>query len=146
MTSGFNTLKDVLEVIAIPVALALLALAWPPIQSWYRCRRFRLLTARELLEIKPFPEHRTTETRRLGPSTSKDNSCTRRSLARSLTTGISYLASTLISCIRCLSYGRLTVGAMVGNGFGIWSSWLLTVIYGGRRRTFLTYVGSGATS
>ena len=56
MTSGFSTWKDVLDVIGIPVALAMLALAWPPIQSWYRCRRFRLLTGRELEEIGPFPD------------------------------------------------------------------------------------------
>ena len=56
MSSGFTSVKDVLDVIGIPVALALLALAWPPIQSWYRCRRFRLLACRELEEIGPFPE------------------------------------------------------------------------------------------
>ncbi len=56
LTSGFDTWKDILDVIGIPVALALLAIAWPPIQSWYRCRRFRLLASRELAEIGPHPE------------------------------------------------------------------------------------------
>jgi hypothetical protein len=61
MTSGFNTWKDVLDVVGIPVALAILAIAWPPIQSWYRCRRFKLLTGRELEEIGPFPEMATNQ-------------------------------------------------------------------------------------
>ena len=56
MESGFSSWKDVLDVVAIPFALALLTLLWPAIQSWYRCRRFRLLTKRELEEISPFPE------------------------------------------------------------------------------------------
>ena len=56
MRSGFHNWKDVLDVIGIPVALAILAIVWPPIQSWYRSRRFRLLAGRELEEIGPFPE------------------------------------------------------------------------------------------
>jgi len=58
MQSGFATLKDILDVVVIPVALAGLALAWPAIQSWHGGRRFRLLAARELVEIAPFPEQR----------------------------------------------------------------------------------------
>lgn len=54
MTSGFTSWKDILDVVGIPVALAILAIAWPPLQSWYRCRRFRLLTGRELEEISPY--------------------------------------------------------------------------------------------
>ncbi|MGI9416116.1 MAG: hypothetical protein ACR2PM_20770 [Hyphomicrobiales bacterium] len=56
MTSGFTTWKDVLDVVGIPVALGLLAIVWSPIESWYRCRRFRRLAGRELEEIGPRPE------------------------------------------------------------------------------------------
>jgi hypothetical protein len=56
MTSGFTTWKDVLDVVAVPIALAVFPIIWTFIQSWYRCRRFRLLAGRELEEIAPFPE------------------------------------------------------------------------------------------
>ena len=61
MTSGFTTWKDVLDVVAVPVALAILPIVWTLIQSWYRCRRFRLLAGRELEEIAPFPETGTDQ-------------------------------------------------------------------------------------
>jgi hypothetical protein len=48
--------KDVLEIVVVPVALALIALAWPEIQSFWRRQRFRGLIVRELREIAPFPE------------------------------------------------------------------------------------------
>jgi len=49
-------MKDVLDIIVIPVVLAILALAWPTIQSWNRRQAFRGLILRELEEIAPYPE------------------------------------------------------------------------------------------
>jgi len=63
MKSGFVDWKDVVEVVTIPVALAILTLAWPAIQSWYRSRRFKVLTRRELTEIGPFPKEATNTER-----------------------------------------------------------------------------------
>jgi hypothetical protein len=48
--------KDILEVIVVPIVLAILALAWPAIQSWNRRQAFRGLILRELEEIAPYPE------------------------------------------------------------------------------------------
>ena len=55
MPSGFETLKDVLDTIAIPVALALLAALWPAVEGYYRRRRFQRLAQRELAELAPYP-------------------------------------------------------------------------------------------
>jgi hypothetical protein len=57
MNSGFVTWKDVLQVAVIPVALALLALLWPWIQSRARRRSFKALIIRELRELAPYPEN-----------------------------------------------------------------------------------------
>jgi hypothetical protein len=48
--------KDVLDIVVIPVVLAILALAWPAIQSSNRRRAFRSLILRELEEIAPYSE------------------------------------------------------------------------------------------
>jgi hypothetical protein len=53
MELGFNSLKDILDVVVIPLVLAILALAWPSIQSWYRGRAFKGLIFRELGELAP---------------------------------------------------------------------------------------------
>ncbi len=50
------TVKDVLDIVIIPVVLAILALAWPAIQSRNRQQAFRGLILRELEEIAPYPE------------------------------------------------------------------------------------------
>jgi hypothetical protein len=47
---------NVLDVVVIPLVLAILALAWPEIQSRNRGRAFRNLIRRELEEISPHPE------------------------------------------------------------------------------------------
>lgn len=49
-------LKDILDVVVIPVVLAILALAWPAIQRHNRQQAFRGLILRELEEIAPYPE------------------------------------------------------------------------------------------
>lgn len=54
MSSGFESWKDVLDVLIIPVSLALIALAWPWFQLWYRRRRFIKLIRRELEELAPY--------------------------------------------------------------------------------------------
>jgi hypothetical protein len=56
MNLGFQTWKDIIEVLIIPVLLALIALLWPEIQSAARRREFRRLILRELQELTPFPE------------------------------------------------------------------------------------------
>ncbi|MDC8759536.1 hypothetical protein [Janthinobacterium fluminis] len=50
------TTKDWLEILVVPVTLALLALVWPLIQSWSRKRAFMSLIQRELRELGPYPE------------------------------------------------------------------------------------------
>lgn len=57
MKNGFESYKDLLDVIVIPVFLALLAIVYPKIQSWYIKRRFKELIFRELVEISPYPEN-----------------------------------------------------------------------------------------
>jgi len=52
---GFNSLKDVLDIVIIPLVLTALALALPAIQAWYRQLAFRRLILRELEELKPYP-------------------------------------------------------------------------------------------
>lgn len=47
--------KDWLQVIVIPVSLALITLVWPLIQNWNRRRAFMSLIRRELREIGPYP-------------------------------------------------------------------------------------------
>jgi len=56
MTSGFCSVKDVLDVVAIPVGLAALAGAWPLIQGLYRRNRFHRMARRELAEMGPYPK------------------------------------------------------------------------------------------
>ena len=50
------TTKDWLQIIIIPVSLAMVALIWPLIQNWNRRRVFMNLIRRELKEIGPHPE------------------------------------------------------------------------------------------
>jgi hypothetical protein len=47
--------KDVLDIVVIPLTLALIAILWPEIQSWSRRRVFQGLIWRELLEVSPYP-------------------------------------------------------------------------------------------
>jgi hypothetical protein len=47
--------KDILDVVVIPVTLAILALLWPAIQARARRTAFRRLIVRELEEIGPYP-------------------------------------------------------------------------------------------
>jgi hypothetical protein len=46
-------LKDWLDIVVIPIVLVLIALFWPLIQNWHRCRIFTKLVFRELPEIGP---------------------------------------------------------------------------------------------
>jgi len=48
--------KDWLQIVIIPVSLAMVALIWPLIQNWNRRRVFMALIRRELNEIGPYPE------------------------------------------------------------------------------------------
>ncbi len=52
-------LKDILDIILIPISLAILAILWPEIQSRSRRRTFRRLIIRELSEISPYPKEAT---------------------------------------------------------------------------------------
>jgi hypothetical protein len=56
MTWGFDSIRDILGVIVVPITLGVLALLWPTIQSAYRRRAFGRLIVRELREIGPYPE------------------------------------------------------------------------------------------
>jgi hypothetical protein len=55
MQFGFQTWKDVLEVIGIPIAIALAGLLWPSIQLGVRRGAFMRLIFRELSEVAPYP-------------------------------------------------------------------------------------------
>lgn len=56
MPLGFQTWKDVIEVLVVPLSLAIIALFWPELQVIYRRRSFTRLILRELQELKPYPE------------------------------------------------------------------------------------------
>jgi hypothetical protein len=56
MNIGFQSWKDIIEVLLIPVSLAFLALFWPEVQAAARRRAFYRLIVRELEELSPFPE------------------------------------------------------------------------------------------
>lgn len=56
MENGFTSWKDILEVVIIPVSLALLAVIYPYLQSRYRRYQFQRLIRRELREIGPYPK------------------------------------------------------------------------------------------
>lgn len=55
------TPRDILDIIIIPISLALIAWLWPAIQHWNRRRAFRRLIVRELEEISPHPQEPTGE-------------------------------------------------------------------------------------
>lgn len=52
---GFGSLRDVLDVLLVPLALAILSLAWPGLQARFRRRQFQTLIFRELSELAPYP-------------------------------------------------------------------------------------------
>lgn len=54
-------IKDILDIIVIPITLALIAILWPEIQSWSRRRAFSRLIFRELREVSPYPEDASLE-------------------------------------------------------------------------------------
>ncbi len=56
MNLGFESWKDIIGVLVIPVSLALIALFWPELQLYYRRRAFRKLIFRELQEVGPYPD------------------------------------------------------------------------------------------
>jgi hypothetical protein len=58
---GFETIKDILDVVVVPIALTVLAFVWPAIQARYRRRAFTELILRELEELTPFPEAKQTD-------------------------------------------------------------------------------------
>ncbi len=59
METGFTNYKDILDVVIIPITLAVLAVLFPAIKSWYLRRRFKKLILRELQEISPYPLEKT---------------------------------------------------------------------------------------
>ena len=56
MSLGFQTWKDIIEILNVAVSLASIALLWPELQSAARRRAFHGLILRELEELEPFPE------------------------------------------------------------------------------------------
>jgi hypothetical protein len=51
--------KNWLDIVIIPIMLALIAICWPVIQNYNRRRIFKQLIFRELREISPFPQAAT---------------------------------------------------------------------------------------
>ena len=51
-----DELLNILNIIVIPISLALLSIVWPIAQSWHRRRIFRKLVYRELEELGPHPK------------------------------------------------------------------------------------------
>lgn len=60
---GFQSLKDVLEVVLVPAVGGVIALLWPLLQAWYKRTRFEALISRELEELGPFPKQRVDASR-----------------------------------------------------------------------------------
>jgi hypothetical protein len=56
MPLGFQTWKDIIEVLIVPLSLAIIALFWPELQLISRRRSFTSLILRELQELKPYPK------------------------------------------------------------------------------------------
>lgn len=55
METLFSTHKDILDVVFMPLLLALLAIFYPLLINYYRRKRFKSLILRELQEIAPHP-------------------------------------------------------------------------------------------
>jgi len=55
---GFESVKDLFDVLLIPAVGGAIALLWPEIQTRDKRRRFERLIARELEELGPFPKTR----------------------------------------------------------------------------------------
>jgi hypothetical protein len=51
------TLLDILDIVLIPIVVAVIALLWSNIQARYRRKAFQDLIFRELKELSPWPEH-----------------------------------------------------------------------------------------
>jgi len=58
---GFESVKDVLDVIQVPVVGGLAGLVWPLVQALDKRRRFECLIARELEEVEPYPNTRSSQ-------------------------------------------------------------------------------------
>ncbi len=52
---GFDSLKDVLDVLVVPVALAIIALLWPRRDAARRRSEFERMMLREIEECGPYP-------------------------------------------------------------------------------------------
>ena len=55
METGFDSIKDICEVLLVPAVGGSVALLWPWIQGIYRRKRFEALIVRELNEVGPYP-------------------------------------------------------------------------------------------
>ena len=55
---GFESLKDLLDVLLVPAVGGAIALLWPELQARDKRRRFERLISRELEELGPYPEVR----------------------------------------------------------------------------------------
>lgn len=100
---GFDSAKDVLEVLLIPATGGLVALLWPSIQAFDKRRRFERLIARELEEVGPHPKKRTSGEFAWTKHQSKtflhqrilDDSTTNRDFILSLDPTLTYLVTQL---------------------------------------------------
>ncbi len=59
---GFDTIKDLMEVVLVPAVGGAVAIYWPELQASTRRRKFRRLIERELKELGPYPESRPVDT------------------------------------------------------------------------------------
>lgn len=51
---GFESVKEVFDILLIPIVGGTIALLWPTIQIQSRARRFKALIERELEEVRPY--------------------------------------------------------------------------------------------
>lgn len=56
---GFDSVKDIVEVILIPAVGGTIVLLWPALQALDKRRRFERLIVRELEELGPYPKTRS---------------------------------------------------------------------------------------
>ena len=58
---GFESLKDLFDVLLVPLAGGAIALMWPEYQARDRRKRFEALIVRELEEAGPYPKERNSK-------------------------------------------------------------------------------------
>src|SRR5690348_8029383 len=74
MSLGFANIKDILDVLLVPLSVGLLAVLWPTLAARKRRTNFEVLIRRELEEAAPYiPDLKVADIRRTLPDPSNPN-------------------------------------------------------------------------